>query len=97
MAKARVFFMCSTVVEVDDEVAKAIVKNNEGQFRDSAPVMDDALFGSGIDVLAYPTYEEWKEYNKDIPHRVVGDFNVADKVAARLTHPPVRRDKKWVN
>lgn len=94
MTKTRVFFMCSTVIEVDDEIAKAIVKNNMGQFRDSAtaPIMDAALFGSGVDVLAYPTYEEWKEYecNKDVPHRVVGDFNVADKVAAKL-------GKHWVN
>jgi hypothetical protein len=55
-----------------------------GQFRDGARIMNEALSGSGVDVLAYPTYEEWQESNKDVEHRVVGDFNVAGKVAAKL-------------
>lgn len=83
--KYRVFFMCSTVIEVEKDVAYGMVKEKMGQFRESAHVMDEALFGSGVSVLAYPTYAEWKEDHPDVEHRVVGD-----KVDAKLNHPKYR-------
>ena len=88
--KARVFFMCSTVIEVDESVANDMVKEGSGKFREAAPIMNEALLGSGVSVLAYPTYEEWKEDHPDIEHRVVGDLNVMDKVEAKLSHPKYR-------
>ena len=84
--KYRVFFMCSTVIEVEKEVAYGIVKEGMGKFRGDARIMDGALFGSGVSVLAYPTYAEWKEDCPDVEHRVVGDFNVMDEVGAKLNH-----------
>ena len=90
MAKNRIFFMCSTVIEVDELMAKEFVKNGMGKFREDAHIMNEALFGSGVDILAYPTYDEWKEFSKDVDHKVVGDFNVANYVANRL-------GTKWSN
>jgi hypothetical protein len=84
MAKHRVFFMCSTVIEVTEDIAKQIVLDGEGRFREDSPVMDEVLKNSGVGVLAYPTYKEWKEDHPDVEHQVVGDFNVAKKVSAKL-------------
>jgi len=88
--KVRVFFICSTVIEVDESVANGMVKEGSGRFREAAAIMDESLFGSGVSVLAYPAYEEWKEDHPGIEHRVVGDFNVMNKVEAKLSHPKYR-------
>lgn len=80
----HVFFMCSTVVEVDDDLGKEILQKRLGRLREEYPLMDEVLQDTVIAILAFPTYQEWREVMPRRPHKILANYNVFQAVSGRL-------------